>query len=264
VAAFERYIGIDYSGAETPTSSLPGLRVYQATRETPAQEVMPPPSPRKYWTRREIAEWLLQELSAGPPAIVGIDHAFSFPLQYFKRHKLRLDWPEFLVDFLMHWPTDEKNMYVCFVREGMWGKAAARSGDRHWRRITELRARTPKSVFHFDVPGSVATSTHAGLPWLFYLRQNRGRLGLRIHFWPFEGWTVPAGYSVLAEAYPALWNKSFPSDGRTRDQQDAFAVAQWLRQADADGTLQRCFSPQLEPLDKATADIEGWILGVER
>ncbi len=27
---FERYIGVDYSGAETPTSSLPGLRVYAA------------------------------------------------------------------------------------------------------------------------------------------------------------------------------------------------------------------------------------------
>jgi len=26
--AFTRYIGIDYSGAETPTSSLKGLRVY--------------------------------------------------------------------------------------------------------------------------------------------------------------------------------------------------------------------------------------------
>ena len=25
---FEHYIGIDYSGAKTPTSSLPGLRVY--------------------------------------------------------------------------------------------------------------------------------------------------------------------------------------------------------------------------------------------
>jgi len=25
---FERYVGIDYSGAETPTSSLKGLRVY--------------------------------------------------------------------------------------------------------------------------------------------------------------------------------------------------------------------------------------------
>jgi hypothetical protein len=28
--AFARYIGIDYSGAETPSSSLKGLRVYLA------------------------------------------------------------------------------------------------------------------------------------------------------------------------------------------------------------------------------------------
>lgn len=26
--AFDRYIGIDYSGAQTPSSSLPGLRMY--------------------------------------------------------------------------------------------------------------------------------------------------------------------------------------------------------------------------------------------
>jgi hypothetical protein len=54
--AFHRYIGIDYSGAQTPTSSLPGLRVYVADRDRPPQEVEPPPSPRKYWTRREFAE----------------------------------------------------------------------------------------------------------------------------------------------------------------------------------------------------------------
>ena len=48
---FERYIGIDYSGAETPTSSLKGLRVYSATNEDNPSEVQPPPSPRKYWTR---------------------------------------------------------------------------------------------------------------------------------------------------------------------------------------------------------------------
>jgi len=29
--AFDRYIGIDYSGAATPTSSLKGLRVYSPT-----------------------------------------------------------------------------------------------------------------------------------------------------------------------------------------------------------------------------------------
>lgn len=43
-SVFERYIGVDYSGAQTPTSSLKGLRVYQAQRGSPAAEVQPPPS----------------------------------------------------------------------------------------------------------------------------------------------------------------------------------------------------------------------------
>ncbi|GAB4483601.1 MAG: hypothetical protein OHK006_05150 [Thermodesulfovibrionales bacterium] len=31
---FSRYIGIDYSGAETPDSSMKGLRVYEASRRS--------------------------------------------------------------------------------------------------------------------------------------------------------------------------------------------------------------------------------------
>ncbi|TVR99813.1 MAG: hypothetical protein EA406_02410 [Rhodospirillales bacterium] len=43
---FARTIGIDYSGAETPTASLKGLRVYQADGDRLPVEVPPPPSPR--------------------------------------------------------------------------------------------------------------------------------------------------------------------------------------------------------------------------
>lgn len=46
---FERYVGIDYSGAQTPRTSLSGLRVYLAYPESPPEEVLPPPGPRKYW-----------------------------------------------------------------------------------------------------------------------------------------------------------------------------------------------------------------------
>ncbi len=53
---FKRYIGIDYSGAQTPTASLKGLRVYLAEGDAAPVEVPPPPSPRKYWTRRGVAE----------------------------------------------------------------------------------------------------------------------------------------------------------------------------------------------------------------
>jgi len=79
-------------------------------------------------TRRAIATWLAATLADGRPTIVGIDHAFSFPLQYFRQHGLRLEWPAFLDDFQAHWPTDEDHAYVDFVRNGP--RAAAQPGRR--------------------------------------------------------------------------------------------------------------------------------------
>ena len=111
---FDGYIGIDYSGAETPMSSLKGLSVYMADRNGPPNEVPPPPSPRKYWTRQEIAEWLVECLSEKQPTLVGIDHGFSFPLRYFNQYHLPHDWPAFLDDFQPHWPTDDQYTYVDF------------------------------------------------------------------------------------------------------------------------------------------------------
>jgi hypothetical protein len=95
MSAFSRYIGIDYSGAETPEASLKGLRVYIAVGESAANEVPPAPSPRKYWSRRGIAHWLGARLAEDVPTIVGIDHGFSFPLRYFEVHQLAPDWPTF-------------------------------------------------------------------------------------------------------------------------------------------------------------------------
>jgi len=258
-AAFTRYLGIDYSGAETPNASLKGLRVYLGDRATPPKEVLPPPSPRKYWTRRGIAEWLTDRLAEDGPTLVGIDHGFSFPLRYFEIHHLPPDWQNFLEDFQRHWPTDEDNTYVDFVRDGVVGNGAARTGDPRWRRLTEIRARAAKSVFRFDVQGQVAKSTHAGLPWLLHLRRHLGR---RVHFWPFDGWQIPAGRSAVVEVYPALWKHGFPVNGRTPDQHDAYSVAAWLRQADLDGRLQGFLSPSLTPVERRVAEVEGWILGV--
>ncbi len=93
MTAFTCYIGIDYSGAQTPTASLKGLRVYLAEGDAAPAEVPPPPSTRKYWTRLGIAEWLVERLAEDAPTLVGIDHAFSFPLRYFEVHGLAPDWP---------------------------------------------------------------------------------------------------------------------------------------------------------------------------
>lgn len=255
---FNRYIGIDYSGAETAESSLKGLRVYAASHESMPMEVGPPPSPRKHWTRRGLAEWLAERLSEPEVTLVGIDHGFSFPLRYFEAHLLAPDWPAFLDDFRRHWPSDKKYTYVDFIRDGVVGDGVARSGSARWRRIAEERVGA-KSVFHFDVPGSVAKSTHAGIPWLLFLRQ---RLGGRVHFWPFDGWDIPAGRSALAEVYPSLWRKRFPREDHTADQHDAYVTAAWLRHADLVDSLREFLKPSMLPGQYPVAQVEGWILGV--
>jgi hypothetical protein len=257
---FDRYIGIDYSGAQTPTASLKGLRIYVAAPDSMPVEVQPPPGSKKYWTRRGVALWLVDRLSEDSRTLVGLDHGFSFPLQYFIKYNLAHDWNAFLDDFCRHWPTDEDDTCVDFVRDGRCGNGVARCGERKWRRLTEIRARAAKSVFFFDVHGSVAKSTHSGLPWLRHLRRH---LGTRVHFWPFDGWKPPAGCSMAAEVYPSLWRRNFAAESRTGDQHDAYSVAAWMREADRDRGIRGFFEPDLTGNERAIAAIEGWILGVK-
>ncbi len=260
---FERYLGIDYSGAQTPVDNLPGLQVYEATLKRLPCEIKPTqsvngPLKKKHWSRKGIAEFLARELQEGPRTLVGIDHGFSFPLPYFNQHFLPHDWHKFLDDFQQYWPTDLDHMKVDFIRNGIEGNGCARMGNSRWRRLAEQRCGA-KSVFHFDVQGSVAKSTHTGLPWLRFLRQQ---LGERLHFWPFDGWEPPLGKSVIAEVYPSLCNQNYPNKGVSSHQHDAYCIARWMRQSDKAGNLSRIFQPELSLPDRQQADIEGWILGL--
>ena len=150
-------------------------------------------------------------------------------------------------------------MYVCFIREDPSGRGLKRTGDRSWLRVTETWTPTAKSVFGFGVKGEVATSTHAGLPWLLYLRKRCKR---PIHFWPFDGWEIPEGKSVVAEVYPALWMRRFERDGRDGDEHAAYTTAAWLQRADLNGSLGSYWNPPLTPEEREVAIVEGWILGV--
>lgn len=259
VTDFTRYIGIDYSGASTSQAPLSGLRVYVAAPGQAAVEEHPA-GPRRHWNRRNLAIWLFERLREKGPTIVGMDHSFSFPLRYFDTHGLTHDWMGFLRDFVQHWPTHEAEVTVEQVRRGQHGAGPLRLGNARWRRVAELRSGGAKSSFHFDVPGSVAKSTHAGLPWLLHLRES---LGEQVHFWPFDGWQPPRGRSVLLEAYPSLWQHHYARESRTADQHDAFCVASWLRDTDAAGRLAAHFTPVLLPAERAAGSVEGWILGVE-
>ena len=253
---FERYIGIDYSGASSADSRQKGLRIYSADSNSDPIQISTPSveNGARYWSRQEVAEWLLNELASDSATIVGIDHAFSFPDTYFYRYELNT-WDQFIRDFVEHWPLHEPHTFVDFIRDNH----PARIGDPKEFRITDKRTSTAKSVFKFDVRGQVAKSTHAGIPWLLKIRQE---LGSKVRFWPFDGWDIVPGKHLIAESYPAILKNRYPKEDRTQDEHDAYAIARWLKESDQDGFLERYLNPPLTDEEQKVAEREGWILGV--
>jgi hypothetical protein len=254
---FRRYIGIDYSGAETPSSRLDGLQVYESRADRPdATRQTPNSTKSSKWTRKEIAHWIAKQLENDEPTLIGIDHAFSLPRSFLDRHALDT-WDQFLDDFCQHWPTDRDHVYVDFLREDNPRTGTTADG----LRLTERWTSSAKCVFQFDCQGSVAKSTHSGIPWLHYLR-DLSELAGRVHFWPFDGFDIPDARSVIVEVYPSLFRNRFAREGRTADQQDAYVVACWMKAMDERNVLARYFEPPLDAEERLIARREGWILGV--
>ncbi|MFT5396712.1 MAG: hypothetical protein ACI85N_001917 [Gammaproteobacteria bacterium] len=252
---FDNYIGIDYSGAETTESRLKGLQVYKATQTDQPVKASTATHGVKNWSRLEVAQYCKKVLGSDETSIIGIDHGFSFPINYMKRYRLNT-WDKFLVDFVRHWPTADPLTRVDSVRDNN-----PRTGNPTELRLCEEWTATAKSVFMFDVQGSVAKSTHSGLPWLLWLREIP-MLQERVHFWPFDGFDVPDHKSVMVEAYPALYKRRFCKQNRSPDEHDAWSIAAWIKEADKRGILDRYFIPPLMSNERKKAELEGWILGV--
>jgi hypothetical protein len=140
---------------------------------------------------------------------------------------------------------NDDHTYVDCVRNGLRGNGAARWGDVHWRRLTEEQARWRSEIGLSVRRAGIGGEVQAGIPWL---ASSVG--GDRVHFWPFDGWDIPARRSAVAEVYPSLWSYSFDRDGRTGDQHDAYCITAWLSRADRDGQPRRL--PEPRPLAART------------
>ena len=270
---FDRYIGIDYSGAETSTDELDGLSVYRAVGDAKPELVGAGELGTRRWTRRGLAHWLVKRLEEPTGTLVGVDHAFSFPSSYFHQYLgvPPYNWDDFLADFQEFWQTQlegvtVRSQYYKQIRRMMEiEQGEYRFGLADWLRLTDPLGAA--SVFDFMAgPRTVAFSTHAGLPWLRYIRLKlalRGRQDT-VRFWPFDCWDVPLGQSAVVEVYPALWHPAFRDEtqGMSPHRRDAYSVARWMSIKDRAGLLQQYFNPDLDEADRNTARFEGWILGV--
>ena len=142
---FDRYVGIDYSGANTPVARLNGLAVYLADRDGAPGIVLPHKDDCDLWSRKLIAQWLVELLSDRTrKTLVGIDHGFGFPVRYFAEDdQIRSDsWEHFLIDHRQRWPTHEDDAWVSDIFDGPRA-TRAQDGNHKWFRMTDERGEVP-------------------------------------------------------------------------------------------------------------------------
>ena len=215
----------------------------------------------------------MERLKEPVTTLVGIDHAFSFPIDYFNHYNIaHANWDRFLEDFHKCWQTDRDDVAVRYryyeqIERLMKGKPDdCRFGRGDWFRLTDPVG--AKSVFNFlTKQGDVAHSTHAGLPWLRYIRRELRKAGVKVHFWPFDGWTVGERRSVVVEVYPALYHPLFAketADCNNTHYRDAYSIARWMSVKDGKCLLRTHFKPDLNAKGCARAKKEGWILVLQR
>jgi hypothetical protein len=249
---FQRYVGVRYSGRKAPHEHIRWLRVFVAREGHEPYQEWNPGSAEGRWSRQELAEWLLEQITGDEATLVGLDHAFSFPQSYMVRNNLK-SWDEFIQDFGDHWPTRSSS-----VRDLLPGND--RQGDPDERRLTGRWSGTPRGgVFRFEHQDGLAKATHAGIPWLDYLR----RAGDRASFWPFDGFAPPpAGKSAVAEVRSDHLLLRYPKEGLAKEEHAAYAICAWLQDRDRQDLLRPYFTPPLSAKEKGQALVEGWILGV--
>ena len=212
--AFDRFVGVDWSGARGPR--LSGLQVAMATAGRCPPRLVSPPDGRKHWIRSLFADWLVETLSGNGRVLVGLDFAFSFP---------RRDTGEFFpgtpdpdapstacglwrrVDDLCE-ATGKDFFAGAFVEKGWYAPYFLLPGKRgaryeHRLRMTDERCRDmnlgrPETVFKLVGPTQVGKGSLAGMRVLCHLRRKMPRLCI----WPFDRLPKSRSVAVAVEVYP--------------------------------------------------------------
>jgi len=283
--SFDRFIGIDWSGARGP--KLPGIQVAvcEAGRAAPRLVV----GKHGAWRRSDLADWLARQCETGAP-LIGLDFSFTFPFcdrgAYFPAAAGPRDaaglWA--LVDDACRAAPE---YYGGPFREAApWRDyflSAGRRGVRYQARHKQAELACvaqglgrPENVFKLIGPSQVGMGSLAGMRLLAALK----RAVPRVSIWPFD--RCKTGVPVVAETFPRAFlahavrerrklrdhgplatvlavfgSRAFRGALPSDDAADAIVLAAGLRARHAEKALWQ--PPGMTDTVRRT---EGWIFGV--
>lgn len=283
---FERFISIDWSGAEKE-SKRSGLRIVQATLEHNGGAVVN--SPKRdtcWWKRAECIDWLVQVLQEDEPrCLVALDFGFSYPWGSDESVFTCTGWKEMLRVLSRLYAengsarsmAEKVNLSPRFGGHGPYRFDYNRTDFRFYLdsetpyyRLVEMAIPQAISQWYLGSGGTVGFSSITGMAAIHYLMGLRERGEINFQVWPQECNLPDADKHVIVESYPAVCPE--PQDyGECKDQhcRDAWKVLQWMLTEAKAETLDSRFEITPKPFGRGKdvsfedqISFEGWIFGV--
>jgi len=207
---FDRFIGIDWSGAKDPRRRLQVAQCFPGTK-------VPQIQGSNGWQRKEVLDWLIHLNKTGERIIAGFDFAFAYPYcdkeSYFPSHpqspkNVVALWGK--IDTICHDSHDfyggpfYKTSDAIFVdylhypkRKGKRYEGRLRKTDASCKKI---KGCNPASVFLCLGAQSVGIASISGMRLLHYINSE-----LKHNFlvWPF--FSLDNSRSVIVEIFPRLF-----------------------------------------------------------
>jgi len=267
VLAFERVIGVDWSGAGDDSQNNRGLAVAEHVQGK--SRILDWHVSRR--SRAEMIQWLIARLNPSiPPTLIGLDFAFGFPAGARANVFGSRDWQSMTaaVKRLLSEHGSAKsvaealNAQAKFNGHGPFRTNENRNdfrfyldNDVRYYRLVENYVPEAISPWYMGSGATVGFSTITGLAALGHLVEARdeGRCDFRV--FPFE--PCDEGCHLLAEVYPAIWPKG--QDASVTDhERDALRIANALSSAAHEHLALPAVARQ--EIDRVME--EGWIIGV--
>ncbi len=285
---FDRYIAVDWSAANSPTTGPNSIWIAEAHADRRRVEPVNPATRAKAAT--DLRDRFLEALAAGDRILAGFDFPFGYPAGAANALAGDGDWRalwSWLFEVVDDADDNRSNRFAVANEANaefdggvgpFWGNGTKTEYSNLTRKKTRYRyhpiaerrraeaiARSAQPVWKLAGAGCVGSQAMLGIARLEAMRRDP-ELGPKLAVWPFEtdfdrDLSAPI---VLAEIYPSLFDLSpFPDD--VKDRAQVRAVVNAFRTADARGALRAMLTrPEgLRPVEEAAIlNEEGWIVGV--
>lgn len=207
---FDAFIAIDWSGSKAILS--PGITIAKAPSHRSSVSLIP--SPKKTWSRADVAAWIINQAEKPKRLLIGIDSNFGYAVSAVHKRLPELQTAHQLWALIDRTCHQDSNFYAqtfwkeSLFRDDFWIEGKKSLYFPVTRRLTELscihqQLGFPENPFKLIGAKQVGKGGLSAMRMAHFLKKQ---LQHKIAFWPFDSQKhYDRATIVISEIYPRIF-----------------------------------------------------------